>query len=323
MKRLAAPVRPGFTLIELLVVIAIIAVLVAILLPAVQQAREAARRAQCVNNLKQLGVAMHNYAETHGGLPMAATTVTNGLGANHHDNWGYFHRILPFIDQAGLYSSLDMDRRINGDAVRNYNLRSKFLNVALCPSDTVASTEMGSTQWCATMHNYPVCMGNTTYDARNLTRASVMIPGKRGLFQFDTSVSFRDCTDGLSNTLMIGEIITPFQYDVWGPLGRITQIMGTGFTALNTPNTTANDELIRCHFDLGAALGPRCTTSPPEGALGGDDQARQVVAVRSWHAGGVNIAMGDGAVRFVGDTIDVGTFRAVAGRSDGLPVGEF
>ena len=310
--------RCGFTLIELLVVIAIIAVLVAILLPAVQQAREAARRASCVNNLKQLGIAMHNYSETHGVLPPGGIQSTaGGTFTNHRDCWGYFHRILPFIDQAGLYDSLDQNVRINGSAA-NKLLRDKFIPGALCPSDTPSITEPGGV-WTSANHNYPVCFGNTTYDARDLTRASILTPGRRGLFQFDSSVAFRDCVDGLTNTLMISEIITPEAFNTWGTMGRINMLGGTGFTGYYTPNTTANDEQERCHAMLTGALGARCTVLGESGSR----YREHIVAPRSLHVGGVNVTLGDGSVRFIGDNIDGDTFRALAGRNDGLRVGDF
>lgn len=319
--------RNGFTLIELLVVIAIIAVLIALLLPAVQQAREAARRSQCKNNLKQLGLAMHNYVDVHNGLPPAgirATTAHDGsLMENNRDTWGYFHRILPFIDQNALYQELDQNRRLNGDAVKNLNFRQNFIQTAICPSDSKIGTELGNTSWCATMHNYPVCMSTTTYDARDLSRASVTIPGKKGLFEMDKSVALGDCSDGLSNTLMISEYITPEKFDPWGVIGRINFIMGTGFTTLNSPNTTADDEVLQCHTDLGGAMGARCTSAAPEGAIGAHEYQKHVIAARSWHVGGVQAVLGDGSVRFISDNINIGTWRALAGKSDGLTVGEF
>jgi prepilin-type N-terminal cleavage/methylation domain-containing protein len=320
--------RRGFTLIELLVVIAIIAVLIGLLLPAVQQAREAARRSQCKNNLKQLGLAMHNYADVFLGLPpggIQQTTNANGVGTlvNDRDSWGYFHRILPYLDQAPLYSTIDMNRRYNGAANNNWGLRAAHFSVALCPSDNKTATEMTNTTWACTMHNYPVNFGTTTYDGRTLVRSGVTITGSKGLFEFDRSVTFGDCTDGMSNTLMVGEVITPEAYNTWGAMGRIVAIMGSGFTALNSPNSVADDELLQCHTNLGSGLGPRCTQNPPEGAITAHQYQRHVVTLRSWHTGGSHCALGDGTVRFISDNIDTNLLRALAGKSDGKTVGDF
>jgi len=177
--RMSQKVRAGFTLIELLVVIAIIAVLIALLLPAVQQAREAARRSQCKNNLKQLGLAMHNYADVHNGLPMAGVSSTAGGTYVGRDSWGYFHRILPYLEQTAVYNSLDQNLRPNGTENVNYAIRSNFFTAALCPSDSKSITEETSTTWSSTQHNYPVCMGNTTFDSRDMTVGSVTIIGKK------------------------------------------------------------------------------------------------------------------------------------------------
>ena len=201
----------------------------------------------------------------------------------------------------------------------NYAIRSTFFTAALCPSDSKIITEETSTTWSSTQHNYPVCMGNTTFDSRDMTAGAVTVVGKKGLFVYEKPVAFRDCTDGLFNTIMVGEIITPEAFANWGALGRIVQVGGTGFTCFNNPNSSVNDTVLRCHTDLGGALGARCTAT----AGGEGDYAAQIVAPRSWHTGGVNVAFGDGSVRFISDHVNNATFRALGGRSDGLTTGEY
>ncbi|WP_339729683.1 DUF1559 domain-containing protein [uncultured Gimesia sp.] len=318
--------KSGFTLIELLVVIAIIAILIALLLPAVQQAREAARRSQCKNQLKQIGLAMHNYHETFQSLPLGgvqSTSEHNGSPLNfNRDCWGYASRILPYIDQAPMYNTINWSVRSNGNSTVNREQRLERIPVFVCASDDEISTESTNTTWGARIYNYVVCFGTTTYDARTLTRGVTTV-GKAGMFEFDRAVKFRDCRDGLSNTLMVGEIITPVRYNTWGAMGRTGNVMGTGFTAYYNPNTQNDDELLRCHADLGANLGARCTQSPPEGGIGGQEYHKHVVSLRSWHTGGVHVALGDGSVRFISENVDLGTYRALAGRSEGLVVGEY
>ncbi|HWL08227.1 MAG TPA: DUF1559 domain-containing protein [Planctomicrobium sp.] len=315
--------RRGFTLIELLVVIAIIAILVALLLPAVQQAREAARRTQCKNNLKQLGLAMHNYADVHNGLPPGG--IRRNLASPRRDDLGYFHQILPYIDQQAAYNSLGNNgySGVEEGTARGTPIARTFFTAALCPSDTRIGTEFESSNplHAAAMLNYPVNFGTTRYDASDYLVAGVTIKGHKGLFTFDASTKFRDCTDGLSNTLMASEIITPETFNAWGPLGRIYTVMGTGFTCLNTPNSTADDELVRCHTLLGPGLGDRCTggTNP----VAGNQYHLHVVTARSWHAGGVYAVMGDGSCRFFNDSIDNTTWRALAGIGDGIVTGAF
>ncbi|WP_437228593.1 DUF1559 domain-containing protein [Planctomicrobium sp. SH661] len=321
--------RRAFTLIELLVVIAIIAVLIALLLPAVQQAREAARRSQCKNNLKQLGLAMHNYNDVHAMLPPGGTldaqdTVTTGrlvrtTDPATRDGWGYFFRVLPYLEQAALYNNADSNFRYNGSTTYSRIMRETHVASALCPSDNKLICQGGNTQWAVASHNYPVCLGPTTYDARSLSRSSVDYPGQKGLFIFDNGVRLRDCTDGLSNTVLVGEVITPDTVDSFSGIGRIISVFGTGFTTFYNPNSTAQDELIRCGHNLGAGLGGPCTTA----GLGADAHGGQILTARSFHTGGVQVAMGDGSVRFISDNINRGTWHALGGAGDGIVAGEF
>jgi len=323
-------IHSGFTLIELLVVIAIIAILIALLLPAVQQAREAARRSQCKNNLKQLGLAMHNYNDVHGMFPPGGIRdAQDTLGTGQRllrssdpatrDGWGYFFRILPFIEQTALYNNVDQNFRYNGSTSRSRVMRETLVAAALCPSDTTLVCQSTDAQWAVASHNYPVCLGPTTYDARALTRSSVTYPSQKGLFVFDNGVRMRDCTDGLSNTVMIGEVITPETVSSFSGIGRIISVFGTGFTGFYTPNSIADEELIRCQHTITSSIGGPCTTS----GIGVDEHEKQIVTARSLHTGGVQVSMGDGSVRFISNNIHRATWHAVTGAGDGIVAGEF
>lgn len=194
----------GFTLIELLVVIAIIAILIALLLPAVQQAREAARRTQCKNNLKQFGLALHNYHDTYNNFPrFVQGSIYDGAG----DGWRSFSAhamILPYIDQAPLYNQINFNLNAccdNGGAPSNNDglLNNKKLPAFLCPSDSPPSN-MGAP------NNYAVCMGpNTGFDA------DINGGQQNGMFNRHQWVGMRDIKDGTSNTIAVSEIMTTDQ----------------------------------------------------------------------------------------------------------------
>ncbi len=181
--------RAGFTLIELLVVIAIIAILIALLLPAVQQAREAARRSTCKNNLKQIGLALHNYHDTHKIFPpgyiVSASASNGGLG------WGAF--LLPFLDQANLYSNLPTNTgaKPNNNADRGGAVLPAFM----CPSD--ASPAVNTNRGDYGKSNFVGMIGRT--DPGNLNTDG------DGTFYWNSGVQLRDITDGASNTILIGE----------------------------------------------------------------------------------------------------------------------
>ena len=261
MKRFRAEVsspsgRRGFTLIELLVVIAIIAILIALLLPAVQQAREAARRTQCKNNLKQIALAVHNFHDTYNRLPGGVfgpdITIAYGaagplnLGWNDHQFMGILPQILPQIEQANLYEKITVwkgiDYRPHPTVTGNYNpeirysvdantwslAQAKFPAFA-CPSDTQASRS-GNTpsrmhMWeTATGGNFTIGLfggeqntGKTSYMGvagflGDIKRWSEWAAAK-GMFGMRITFKFRDVTDGLSNTLMFGEVTGGKDYD--------------------------------------------------------------------------------------------------------------
>ncbi|MEJ7637316.1 MAG: DUF1559 domain-containing protein, partial [Singulisphaera sp.] len=198
--------RPGFTLIELLVVIAIIAVLIGLLLPAVQAAREAARRTQCVNNLKQIGLALHNYLSTNDIFPIGVSRNchANPTSYNGFMGWPPQGTILPYIEQAALYNAANFDWASFGNAGTppieiNATVRNTVVAGYLCPSDPNA----GAGQPGGRLNNYYASMGTTTNPMFNDT---TRVPsGSTGLFAVWLSYGLRDCTDGTSNTVAFSE----------------------------------------------------------------------------------------------------------------------
>lgn len=325
--------KRGFTLIELLVVIAIIAILVALLLPAVQQAREAARRSQCKNNLKQFGLALHNYHDTHSVFPRGNTNSVLDSGTAGTWSWRGFSAhamLLPFIDQAPLYNQLNFNILMNSGV--NNTAKNAKIPAFLCPSDgAYLGTEPGN--------NYVVSAGPSLYFGR---------PASEGIghFNFNRTVGFRDLTDGSSNIIAVSETIkgdnsgstfkeggdlvraipisfanilpTRNDLDAYGvacEAGKSNHhshpnrewINGVGaqtvFNTLNTPNSKNQD----CHECSGC----------------GWYDSRGVWTARSLHTGGVQVLMGDGAVRFISDNIDFNTWQRLGHISDGNVLGEY
>ena len=288
--------RSAFTLIELLVVIAIIAVLIALLLPAVQQAREAARRTQCRNNLKQIGLAIHNYHDSFRAMPPGwigvTGTTTDIYGTN---GWGWAAHILPQMEQSNLYSILDFKINLN-DASMNV-ARATVIPAFRCPSDVSPDTWLlndGSSDRELATANYVGVFGTSDIDD------CAASPNSRcqgeGVFYQNSHVQFRDITDGLSNTLIVGERVTrenlaePW-HATWAgviPNGddAIVRILGT---CDHTPNAPAN------HID---------DFSSP-------------------HTGGAHFTFGDGSVKFVSTNVDLGVYQALATRAGGETKHEF
>ncbi len=201
--------RKAFTLIELLVVIAIIGVLIALLLPAVQAAREAARRAQCTNNLKQMGIALHNYHDTVGAFPPGLISVPASDGANSGPGWGWGAMLLPTMEQSVVYHSINVNLPIESGA--NSTARLTKINTFACPSDayfepqftvvdeSTSSTALGAPICDVASSDYVGCFG--TGDVSDY-------PGRdfgNGLFFRNHSVKIAEITDGTSNTLAVGE----------------------------------------------------------------------------------------------------------------------
>ena len=324
--------RPrGFTLIELLVVIAIIAVLIALLLPAVQQAREAARRTQCKNNLKQIGLALHNYHDTFLVFPPGSFVYlnriwTNGTsappagccaaptGCNRLNGWA--DQVLPFFDQATLYGKLSPESVQNNASWGAWAGRETTIPVLSCPSDPVAGKTQAFGNTNQGFHsNYVLCAASTTLNVPDGTNTPGLGARLNGLFYALSSTRIRDVTDGTSNTLMGSEIRLARDTTTHDIRGRLfnNQQGATLFTALHPPNTTVPDQINQwCVVDQ-----PKVPCIPG----GGTDPI--IHSARSHHVGGITVLMSDGAVRFVSENIDVGMYHALATRQGGELVGEF
>jgi len=306
----------GFTLIELLVVIAIIAVLIALLLPAVQQAREAARRSSCKNNFKQVGLALHNYHDTHGLLPMGTAlfggnqSTATSLGrecsttssSRHLLSWGV--SILPYIDQAARYQNLDFVGN-GGNALTNpVNYTAQTLlgpvQTYLCPSNPQIDTVVNKNKAFSAMlvNGMPRTDIGGVADQVNWTCDNTFPrTDGRGLLYNLSRVRFANATDGLSHTLAVGEIT--------GNANASTGLNGNSYAAYDI-------------FDVSNGINGSLTI--PGGATAFNFRPQ---GFSSYHVGGCHFTLGDGSVRFLSENINQGTLNALATRSAGDLPGEF
>jgi prepilin-type N-terminal cleavage/methylation domain-containing protein len=204
--------RRGFTLIELVVVIAIIAVLIALLLPAVQQAREAARRSSCKSHLKQIGLALHNYHDTNGKFPPGNVASWNTTDSKFYGyGWTWHSKILPQVDQANLCKSVQNrmgnDGGINSDTEMRLANRDTVIPVFQCPSQPGGDLGYGG-QLDRQPSNYNGNVGANTFNTNECTGANPVCIRGNGIFFINSSVAFRDITDGASSTMLVMEVQT-------------------------------------------------------------------------------------------------------------------
>jgi prepilin-type N-terminal cleavage/methylation domain-containing protein/prepilin-type processing-associated H-X9-DG protein len=287
--------RRGFTLIELLVVIAIIAVLIALLLPAVQQAREAARRTQCKNNMRQVALAMHNYHDVANALPIGVMR-TQGNIAVTVSGYTWYRRILPYIEQANIYNQYDQSTNYYS-ADPNRSLSQKLIPMLRCPSDTYASFFNAIPQY-----NYLVNAGNTNIGKGNVNGAIY----SAGPFDFSDNREGRATrlaaiTDGMSNTMMVGEIrVGATSPDYRG-------LLQYGMNALMSGNLPPNTPIA----DLVPA--GQCVSSVDlPCAIATNTGYTHQLSMRSRHTGGAHAALCDGSVKFISNNIDTGVIRALS-----------
>ncbi|MEZ6064085.1 MAG: DUF1559 domain-containing protein, partial [Planctomycetaceae bacterium] len=328
------PCRRGFTLIELLVVIAVIAVLMALLLPAVQQVREAARRTRCRNNLKQIGLALHNYHDTCGCLPSGYVTnytnwrTTNDVAgdregfivsANRIADWTWSAMILPQLEQSAAFSTLGINRRPAGVALADpiaEKVLTSPLPVFRCPSDVgppvidgtrdVLSDVTGNGTGGATVNtmvsNY---VGSSRGHDRSLHLVSAQQLGSEaGLFGPNTNVRFRDMTDGTSNTIMAGE--RAWSYPGTDPRsGSGLQIDSRAALAIVTRSSRTPDRTCTgCGYtDSLATTGPGINSNNVIDAFGNVAHGRIRAGYSSLHLGGAQFLLCDGGVRFISENV--------------------
>ncbi|HLQ45949.1 MAG TPA: DUF1559 domain-containing protein [Planctomycetaceae bacterium] len=288
-RRAGAPA--GFTLIELLIVIAIIAILIALLLPAVQQAREAARRCQCKNNLAQIGLALHNYEQAHEVLPPGSINPTGPIRSEpqgYHMSWAT--QLLPFMEQQSLHAHIDF--AVGAYDANNKLARRTFLSVYLCPSDF----RTGNPDTEPAKANYAGCHHDEEASIDH---------GNHGVFVLNHAVSFESITDGSASTLFVGEKALDETELGW--------ISGTRATLRNT-GAALNHDLQRQRNQFG---------QPPIGNAPLPAGPEHVGGFSSYHPGGAHFAIGDGSVRFLNQSINDVVYRHLANRSDGELVGDF
>ena len=323
--------RLGFTLVELLVVIAIIGILIALLLPAVQAAREAARRSQCTNNLKQLALAVHNYADTHKAFPpkKMGTAASGALGnAGYGSGW---MRLLPFYEQQALYDQWSSPQTLasgtwpafgpvpwtQGDSYEIYDAQVATL---LCPSDGNGANKDATAYG---RNNYVFSCGDSV-DAANTTYGNNQGSNPRGMFNnLSGRIVFASVSDGTSNTVMLSEHLVSINSAVvrQGVAIGVSGILsspGTCYAQIDpndskvfSASSTANWAGTRwchgamSHIGFNTVLppnGPSCAELTNDNTTGG-----MVHPPTSNHPGGVNAAMGDASVRFISETIDTGS----------------
>jgi len=305
----------GFTLVELLVVIAIIGVLVALLLPAVQSAREAARRSQCSNNMKQIGLALHLHHNSRGDFPVGQVQSHNcwtepGHGRNARMGW--FPPLLEYIEAGNMYDQW----RIENDAGTNiqfFSMRDTPVPSFMCPSEvlpTVQPADNGHTEGFRS--NYLVCGGDNPW-GKHCTKTDITGQPPTGIFHFADKMTMAHITDGTSNTIMAGEVVLPDQsgeipggcgwYDhrstVWEHVHSVAM-----FVTARPPNSNAAD-----------IVGWGCRTSDAAPCICANSGG--MTTVRSYHPGGVTITMADASVQFYTDDIDAGIFQALGSRASG------
>ncbi|HWL10850.1 MAG TPA: DUF1559 domain-containing protein [Planctomicrobium sp.] len=347
----ASPSRSaGFTVVELLSVVTVIAALVSLFLPAIQQARESARQIQCRNNLKQLGLALHNYHDQHNIFPRICFEGSGG-GSGEKTGWQGFSAhtmLLPQLDHATLYQSIDLDRyALTGSP--NDTLKNQTLSTFRCPSDH------GWVRTEGAGNNYVVSGGPSLLmispvpgiEAGGTPGTAIQERNQIGMFNMRRSISWRHLTDGTSHTIAMAEAIIGDNDLSQYRLGDL--VRGTSFPT-GFPETFASADQLesfanRCQENVSShysschkewingmpgqtafnTLNPPNSSRPDchECTTCGWYDSRGVWTSRSRHSGGVNVLLADGAVRFLGNSIDLITWQRLGSISDGWPTGPF
>ncbi len=311
--------RTGFTLVELLVVIAIIAILIGLLLPAVQKVRDAAARTQCSNNLKQVGLALHNYAGDHGQFPPGSVWTGGSLRAPPRINGMVF--LFPYLEANALYSQIvfpAVPTAIYWVLVpENAAPMQAVVKMLCCPADGsggVYGEPLALPGYTCQRTNYLRFMGQTEWEGPTFPPP----PAVSGAFSANWGARFTDFADGTSNTMIVSETLTgPSQSadkaTLWSDYSAGTVSIQTQLP----PNSPEPDQL------WPTTCCPTC--SEPERNLPCLAQfgSGQFCAARSYHSGGVNVLFADGSGHFIGNGVDVATWRALGTIAGGEVPGDW
>ena len=317
--------RRGFTLVELLVVIAIIGILIGMLLPAVQSVREAARRAQCSNNLKQQGLALHNYESSHMNFPFGATG-----GTNRASHWGpgWQLRILPQLEQENIYESVSFA----GNGFARFNLDpwdGALLESFVCPSSPIEPLQPGGIlDAVETQRSHYIGFAGSVADAnfpeiRNRDDTELGILAGGGMLPVHEEILIGEVTDGTSNTALIGEA-SNYIFDVAGDMFRPAQLLALTCSARNQGGpTNGSDREWRTSWNVNTVTSIRYGINQTDADLPGTGAGNLNGGMISAHPGGANACFGDGSTHFISDSIDLLTLKSLATRDDGLVLGDF
>jgi prepilin-type N-terminal cleavage/methylation domain-containing protein len=318
--------RSGFTLVELLVVIAIIGVMVGLLLPAVQAAREAARRMQCSNNLKQIALAVHNYHDTMKVFPPGDSRAVNAAGAiiaPNNPDWTWTAMILPYIEQGPLFEGLGVSRRNMAAAFADtttvptgFALMQTSVAAYQCPSDPAPALnndrKFQRAQGPQPMPAGGYALGKSNYPGSNGNE------GDTGFFGLNSKTGMRDISDGLSNTFMVGERTSLKPNQTLQPYAAVWAGRGGN----DEPSALTKNFIYRATtlWKMNTGFTNTSVDIPEE-------------AYSSMHPGGAQFALGDGSVRFVSESIEwtpintplnqLGTYNRLGRRNDGNPIPEY
>ena len=337
--------RHAFTLIELLVVITVIAILVALLLPAVQQAREAARMTSCKNKLKQIGLALHNYHDAHTRFPPSSVAehctnlMASGPPFNHNCGglsgdpimfnapripWSIM--VLPYLEQGAAYDLLSFEGLpqylfLSGSALEgNERILETGFSLYRCPSDSGPDKKnLTQNAGLTSPGRNPLMIATTNYGANCGLHIEDELYSRTGVFGTNSSLSMKDIVDGTSSTIAFAENLTgtsndtrgifasagPTNASVYFTQGPNSPVPDTFPSSDPCPANTPKNQPCRVESKFTLTL------------------TEWIGASRSYHSGGVNVTLTDGSCRFLSDSIDLNTYRNFGARNDGNVIGEF